>query len=417
MFGDARELGATLRRSAADRGLYLRIAVASTRTAALLVVQERSGLTVIEPGRETVTLASLPLEVLKALAQAQGTATRTRRGTRVRGAALAIPAFALLSTVRRWGVSTLGDLGALALGRAVRTVGCGWADLAAVCSWRGRGPTRAGSGRGAIRVVAGARMAGRGTRAAVLRVEPGVRPAVRAARARRCRGRGDPCVSEAGDTGNPDPHVATADSVARPPGAAHARPARSGIAPSVCRDRPGHGGRRPGAGAHPAVLVARTRAAFPGGSFDIDCPVDRFGRRGPVWFARAGRFARYGELRNAVLRPLDEARGRRRVTSSRRQQRDPLGSFDNNMVYSAQDRSGQALRQQRPRLRSGQEGEEEASTKAGQCAGDTGGRRLATGRVCPQSDVRGQIFPASCSCRIRQSQGATREHIGSIRPR
>ncbi len=85
MFGSVRELGATLRRSAADRGLYLRIAVASTRTAALLVVQERSGLTVIDPGRETVTLASLPLEVLKALAQAQGTATRARQGTRVRG--------------------------------------------------------------------------------------------------------------------------------------------------------------------------------------------------------------------------------------------------------------------------------------------------------------------------------------------
>ena len=52
MFGSVRELGATLRRSAADRELYLRIAVASTRTAALLVVQERGGLTVIEPGRE-----------------------------------------------------------------------------------------------------------------------------------------------------------------------------------------------------------------------------------------------------------------------------------------------------------------------------------------------------------------------------
>ena len=83
MFSDAEELGTTLRRSAADRGLYLRIAVASTRTAALLVVQARSGLTVIEPGREAGTLASLSLDVLKALAQAQGTATRTRRGTRV----------------------------------------------------------------------------------------------------------------------------------------------------------------------------------------------------------------------------------------------------------------------------------------------------------------------------------------------
>ena len=127
MFGDARELGATLRWSAADRGLYLRIAVASTRTAALLVVQERSGLTVIEPGREAVTLAALPLDVLKALAQ--GIATRARRGTRVSGAALAIPAFALLSTVRRWGVRTLGDLAHLPSAELFERLGAGGVTL------------------------------------------------------------------------------------------------------------------------------------------------------------------------------------------------------------------------------------------------------------------------------------------------
>ncbi len=116
MFGDARELGATLRRSAADRGLYLRIAVASTRTAALLVVQERSGLTVVAPGQEAATLAPLSLDVLKALAQGQAqqrSVARARRGARVSGAALAVPAFALLSTVRRWGIRTLGNLAQL----------------------------------------------------------------------------------------------------------------------------------------------------------------------------------------------------------------------------------------------------------------------------------------------------------------
>ena len=131
MFGDVRELGATLRRSAADRGLYLRMAVASTRTAALLVVQERSGLTVIEPGREVATLASLPLDVLKTLArgQAQRTATRARRGTRVSSAALAIPAFALLSTIRRWGISTLGDLTRLPPAELFERLGAGGLTL------------------------------------------------------------------------------------------------------------------------------------------------------------------------------------------------------------------------------------------------------------------------------------------------
>ncbi len=112
LVGDGRALGATLRRVAADRRLYLRIAVASTRTAALLIVQARSGLTVIEPGQEAAVLASLPLDVVRALArrQARGVTGPSRRRVPVAGAGLAIPAFALLSTVRRWGMRTLGDL-------------------------------------------------------------------------------------------------------------------------------------------------------------------------------------------------------------------------------------------------------------------------------------------------------------------
>ena len=140
MFGSARELGATLRRSAADQGLYLRIAVASTRTAALLVVQARSGLTVIGPGQETVTLASLPLEVLKALAQAQGTATRPRRGTQATGATLAIPAFTLLSTVRRWGVKTLGDLAHLPSAELFERLGIGGLSLQRFARGEDEGP-------------------------------------------------------------------------------------------------------------------------------------------------------------------------------------------------------------------------------------------------------------------------------------
>jgi protein ImuB len=110
--GDGRVLGARLRRGAAERGLYLRIGVAATRAAALLIVQARSGLTVIEPGQEAAVLAALPVDVLRALArrQAQGVAGSARRKAPVATTGLAIPAFALLSTVRRWGVRTLGDL-------------------------------------------------------------------------------------------------------------------------------------------------------------------------------------------------------------------------------------------------------------------------------------------------------------------
>ena len=110
--GGARALGAALRRAAADQGLYLRIAVASSRTVALLVVQERGGLTVIEPGQEVNALSGLPLDVMRTLAkrQRQGLTPTRQVWRKVTEATLAIPLFALLSTLRRWGLSTLGDL-------------------------------------------------------------------------------------------------------------------------------------------------------------------------------------------------------------------------------------------------------------------------------------------------------------------
>src|SRR5262245_10528226 len=52
LFGGAREIAAELRRTAADRGLRVRVAIAGTRTAARLLVRHRPGLTVIAPGSE-----------------------------------------------------------------------------------------------------------------------------------------------------------------------------------------------------------------------------------------------------------------------------------------------------------------------------------------------------------------------------
>src|SRR4051812_14988635 len=52
LFGDARMIAAEMRRTAADRGLQVRVAVAGTRTAARLLVRYRAGVTVIEPGTD-----------------------------------------------------------------------------------------------------------------------------------------------------------------------------------------------------------------------------------------------------------------------------------------------------------------------------------------------------------------------------
>ena len=122
MVGDARAVGDALRRAAADRGLCARVAVATTRMAALLAVQGRAGLTVIPPGLEAAALASLPLGVLKALAEIQASGARKVGQSRP---PLALPAFALLSTVRRWGLKTLGDLAALPSADLFERLGAG----------------------------------------------------------------------------------------------------------------------------------------------------------------------------------------------------------------------------------------------------------------------------------------------------
>ena len=45
LFGDARSIGAEIRRTAADRGLRLRVAIAGSRVAARLLARHRAGLT------------------------------------------------------------------------------------------------------------------------------------------------------------------------------------------------------------------------------------------------------------------------------------------------------------------------------------------------------------------------------------
>src|SRR6186997_2008415 len=64
LFGDAVTIAGELRRTAADRGLQVRVAIAGTRTTARLLVRHRAGLTIVEPGDDATALAPLPLELL-----------------------------------------------------------------------------------------------------------------------------------------------------------------------------------------------------------------------------------------------------------------------------------------------------------------------------------------------------------------
>jgi protein ImuB len=92
LFGDARTIAEELRRTAAERGLQIRVAIAGTRTTARLMVRHRAGLSIIEPGTEADALAALPLAMLDAIADANSP---------------------LGMVLKRWGLRTLGDLAAL----------------------------------------------------------------------------------------------------------------------------------------------------------------------------------------------------------------------------------------------------------------------------------------------------------------
>ena len=96
LFGDAKTIAGEVQRTAAERGLRIRVAIAGTRTAARLLTRARVGVTIVEPGHEAEALVDLPIELLEIFEP------RTDE-----------PANPRTTTFRRWGLRTLGDLAAL----------------------------------------------------------------------------------------------------------------------------------------------------------------------------------------------------------------------------------------------------------------------------------------------------------------
>jgi len=132
LFGEARTIAEELRRTAADRGLRVRVAIAGTRIAARLLVRYRAGLTIVEPGNEAAAVAPLPIELLgdvcglgispSTVAQdvprfAEGRNSRFGiREPRTWNSRTPDPGSRIpdqLATFRRWGLRTLGDLASL----------------------------------------------------------------------------------------------------------------------------------------------------------------------------------------------------------------------------------------------------------------------------------------------------------------
>jgi protein ImuB len=109
LFGDARTIARELRRTAADRGLQVRVSIAGTRSTARLLVHYRAGITVVEPGHERGALSELPLSLLDELVN-QPTSNHQPRTTNHQPVTNHQPP---TTTLRQWGVRTLGEFAAL----------------------------------------------------------------------------------------------------------------------------------------------------------------------------------------------------------------------------------------------------------------------------------------------------------------
>ena len=109
LIGEPRSIGEELRRTAADAGLYVHIAVAASTTAAILVAHARAGLTVVPRGEEAAALARLPLDLLDRLPTSAPSAPSAPIAPNAPNA----PSAPIAPQLKRWGLRTLGDLAAL----------------------------------------------------------------------------------------------------------------------------------------------------------------------------------------------------------------------------------------------------------------------------------------------------------------
>jgi protein ImuB len=157
LFGEDAQVAALCRQQAAERGVAAAVAIAATRTAALLVALDGAariaalepsapessgpasppGAVAVAAGTEAAALAPLPIALIARLAALDAPARLGQRGRAAAGPAPpGVPAGAAdvpLALWRRWGLATLGALAALPaadLFERLGAAGLGWHAMA-----------------------------------------------------------------------------------------------------------------------------------------------------------------------------------------------------------------------------------------------------------------------------------------------
>jgi protein ImuB len=121
LLGHPRTIGEELRREAARRGVRVHVALAGTRTAALMLALVRPGLTVVDPGGEAEALSLLPIGILEKIDHNDDDQRRARGARREisvqtkHSANSAVSALKrdAIAAVKRWGIRTVGEVAAL----------------------------------------------------------------------------------------------------------------------------------------------------------------------------------------------------------------------------------------------------------------------------------------------------------------
>jgi protein ImuB len=114
LLGDASAIGEELRRETARRGVRAHVAVAATRTAALVLAVARPGLTIVDADEDAMrrALAPLPVGILERIGGDR--ALEDQRSHRSdRSAPDTSAAMATLAAFEHWGLKTLGEVAAL----------------------------------------------------------------------------------------------------------------------------------------------------------------------------------------------------------------------------------------------------------------------------------------------------------------